>query len=348
MAIQYLERAIDYAPSDPAFYSDLGQIYYEMGQYIEAEKQFKQALKFDYSYLRALKGLGYTAQARGNLSEAVYIYLRYLQENKEDGGVLFNLGAALQDSGNYAEALRYYSKAEKLEPKNPVIPENRARALYSMGKIEEAIGSLHQALELNPDNPEAHSFLGLALEALGESSQALSSYEAALERDPKNAKIHLAVGGLLDQMGRYKEAAEHTGLALETFKEKGDEEDLTSAYWNLGWSYYHLDDWANSVQASRNALELNPKLFAARFNLALALLHEGHDKDALDEYQKGVEDLSQPSDLKYWAMDDLEEALRKRPDLPGGQAILGMLGSRYEAMRKRRKRRELPSRGSLA
>ncbi len=333
LAIRYLQKAIDYAPRDPSFYCDLGQIYYGLGQFPDAEKQFKKALKYDYSDLRALKGLAYTLHARKNLSEAVYVYLRYLQDNEKDADVLLNLGAALQDSGNYVEALRYYGKAEKLYPENPVIPENRARTLYAMGKIEDAIGNLHRALKLNPDNPELHSLLGRALEANGNREQALTSYQAALQRDPTNARLRLDVSKLLDVMGRYKEAIEQATAALKALEETRDAEGLARAYWELGWSYFRLEQWGNSIQASRNALGVDPNLFQARFNLALALLHEGLQEEASEQYQRGAQDASSPVDLKYWAMDDLEEALEKRRDLPGGKEILRMLHARYDALR---------------
>ena len=315
---------------------DLGEIYYERGDYSKAEEQFNKALKYDYDSLRAQKGLGYTLQALGKLSEAIYISLRYLQQDDQDPDVLLNLAVALHNSGKYVEALQYYHRAEKLDPKNPIIPENRGRALYMLGKIDEAIGSLRQALNLNPDNPEAHRFLGLALESRGNREQALESYQAALTLEPENGNVHLDVAMLLEKMARYKEAVEHAHMAANLLEKQEDTEGATSAYWELGWNYYKLGDWARSVEASQRALQIKTNAFGARFNLGLALLHQDRQKDAVEEYRKGLEDVTLASDVKHWAIDDLQGALKVHPHLPGGKEILGTLQSRYESLKKTR------------
>ncbi|MGA2623835.1 MAG: tetratricopeptide repeat protein [Bacteroidota bacterium] len=343
LAITYLKKAINQDPRNSDYYCNLGQIYFETDHYVDAELQFKKALKYNYYNLQAQKGLGYTLHAGYKYAEAIYVYLRYLQQDNQDADVLFNLGIALHNTGKYEEALHYYGRAEKLDPKNPAIPENRGLALFSLGKIDEAIGSLRQALELNSNTPGGYHFLGMCLEAKGEKEQALESYARALEQEPENGRAHLDASILLGRMGSYKEALEHGHMAIRFLGEKGDKDGLASAYWNVGWSYYQLGDWENSIRSSLSALQLIPNLFAARFNLALALLHQGRQNESIEEYRRGMEDVSLASDLKYFALDDLREALKKHPDLAGVSEILEMLETKYEVLKEKRPTSSMPA-----
>jgi tetratricopeptide (TPR) repeat protein len=335
-AIIYMQKAIDKAPRSPEFHCDLGQIYYELGDYFNAEREFKKALKYDYNNARAQKGLGFSLQAVDRPVEAAYVYLRYLQQDEKDVDVLVNLGAAFMDSRNYIEALRSYGRAEKLDPKNPIIPENRGRALYAMGKIEEAIGSFRQALALDSQNAETLRFLGSAFEAKGDKGEALECYLASAKQDPTNGATHLLLAELLGKMARHREAIDHAQVAAKILRAENDWKGLSSALWELGWDQYKLGNLTDSVQASTEALKLDPKLFPVRFNLGLAYLLQGHREDALVNYSRGLEDIHLASDVQFWAIDDLREIMENRPEMPGGREILQILEDKYEDLKKGR------------
>lgn len=71
-----------------------------------------------------------------------------------------------------------------------------------------------------------------------------------------------------------------------------------------------------------------------RFNLALTLLHAGSADKAREEYEKGINMLPDLADLKYYAIDDLMDALKKEPDLPSGHEILKFLEETYESRKR--------------
>jgi len=337
-AITYFLEALRWTPKDPALLCDLAQIYYEAGDLGSAEREFRKALKYDPSYARALKALGVVLHARGQLSEAQYFYLQYLEQNRTDVDVLFNLGAAFQDSGKYEQALRYYGRAEKLDRSNTLILENRARCLYALGKFEDAAVTLHRALELDPTNSSVQSLLAMALEAMGHDDEALSHYMAILDREPEQAAPRLEAAQLLERIGSYDQAAARALQALELCEKQHDTEGMKMACWHLGWIYYRLRDFDHSVQFSSRAVELDPKLFPARFNLALVLALLGRSEQALKEYEQGIADLSQPSDFKYYAIDDLAEALKKGDGQPEAQKVLDILQRKYKALKQTRRR----------
>lgn len=319
-SIASFRKAIAITPHDPELHSDLGQIFYEMRNLEHAAQEFRKALKFDQANLRALKGLGFTVQDMGDLSEAVYLYLRFLHDSGTDLDVLLNLGSALHDQGNFEEALVYYAKAEKLEPNNPVVLEYRARTLYSIGELEEAEQSIQRALTIEPRNPEAWRFSGFIAEGRGDPAAALSNYEQAIQCDPSNADAFLDAAILLEQMTRYQAAIDYSQRAVDLFEKQGNSSGAATAYWNLGWAHYRATHWQECIDASRKAVEIDPRLFQARFNLALAYLLQGNKAQALDEYMRAAQGVS-AADLKHWAIDDLKNALSQYPALDANETL---------------------------
>ena len=333
-AATHLIAAIEKDPRNVGYYCDLGQTYYAAGEFAKAKEQYTLAWLLDYDDLRALKGLAYSYHGLGEYSEAIYLYLKYVERNKSDADLLFNLGVALHCTDKYSEAAEYYAKAEELDRDNADIPENRGRALYSLGKMDESIACMSRALELDPERAEAHRFLGLALEANGDIEGAETSYAKAIELDRFLGDAHIDMSRLLCLRNDYAGAVQHDIEAAKVFEERRDVEGLKRAYWELGWDYYKLGDWAKSVDASRKAMKLDPTLYAARFNLALALLHDGQREEAVEEYRRGAAQVTLSSDLTEYAMKDLREALKERPDLEGAHEILRVLEERYAHLRK--------------
>ena len=330
-AAENYEQAVFYRPTDPALLSALGQVYYDQGKTDEAEKLLRKALDFDYQHARALKTLGILLHEKDEVAEAMYLYLRFLEVQPRDAVVCSNLGAAFHNLGDYDSALTYYEKAEKEDPSDPLIKKNYALALLALGRPTDAHDKLNEAIELAPEDAEVNRLLGTACSAMGDLEGSAKHYDIALKADPANADGHFEFSLVLTGLGRFADAAEHSRTAADLFVVLGDKGRAAQAYWELGWAYYLLDDWENSVRASTEALQYNPKIAAVYFNIGLALLHLGRDSEALKRYEDGIQNLSQIVDLQYYAIDDLKEALDENPNLPGGRDILAMLEKKYSA-----------------
>lgn len=336
VAQYYYQKAIELKPKDPVLHADLAQIYYEQGKFDKAVEYYWNALEYDDSNLQALKGLGLTLHQMGHLDEAMYVYLMYLELNDEDVDVLVNTGALLYTLDRYDEAIEYYQRAETLDPENVMVQVNLSVVRYYLGDFEEAINSLNRAQELDPENAHVLVLRGLVLEAMGDNDGALDSYKKAVEKDPDTADAYLYMARPLSERGRYGEALKNAELALNLYEKQKDKQKTASALWDIGWNYYKLGDWKNCVKASRKALDIDPNLSPVRFNMALALLHQGNQDEAQKNYNEGIERLSNLSDLKTHAIDDLKEVLRKGIKLPGGEEILQSLEKEYTLLKESR------------
>src|ERR1039458_5305119 len=129
LAETHYQEALLWQPDDAELHSALGQVYYEHSQPAEAEQQFRKALDCNYGNLRALKGLGILLQEQGGFSEAMYLYLRYLELEPKDAPVCYNLGLVFHNLGNYEKANEYYERAEKEDPEDLLTRKNRAIVL---------------------------------------------------------------------------------------------------------------------------------------------------------------------------------------------------------------------------
>lgn len=347
LAIAHFEEALRLTPYDGGLHCDLGQVYLESDNLSAAEEQFRKAINCDPNSKRGLKALGLILLTQDQYSESIYFYLRYLDLSAEDVDALTNIGVAFHNQGDFEQALRYLGRAEKLEPANVLVLYDRGNSLYALGKFEQATDTLRYALTLDLYNYNVQRLLGMALEALGKDEEAIEVYKTILAQDPNNALIHGELSRLLQQIQKYEEAAAHGLLSVEMGEQQDSPSLLESAYWNLGWIYYRMDDLARSEAYSKKAVQTNPKLFPARFNLALVLALQGRTGDAMAEYERGIADLSQGSDLKYYAIDDLADALKKRGGLPECEKLLQTLRELYNQLKRERSQR-VPSAPALA
>jgi tetratricopeptide (TPR) repeat protein len=224
--------------------------------------------------------------------------------------------------------------AEEQDPENPIVRKRRAVALLALGRFDEARSTLLRAREIAPKDAEVDRLLGWVLDLQGETHAALEFCESSLRKDSQSRDTHLQFASLAARLGRHHDAIGHAKSAADLFRHAGDERGTGEAYSTLGWSYYMLGDFAASLQASTEALKLNPGLTPVHFNLALALLQCGRAAEARKEYEEGVARLSQVSDLKVHAIDQLHEALEKNPQLNGAAEILGILEDKYANLSK--------------
>ena len=122
-ALSRLERARDAKPDYAPVYDMLGLLYQQTGQLVDAEKNFKRALRL----------------------------------KRDNPGTLNNYGQFLCSQGREGEAEKYFLKATG-DPlyKTPEIPyTNLGSCAYKQGRVDKAAHYFDKALSLNPDVPVA-------------------------------------------------------------------------------------------------------------------------------------------------------------------------------------------------
>jgi tetratricopeptide (TPR) repeat protein len=325
--IEY-QRALARSPNDRAILMDAGQFAHEARLFPEAIRLFRKALDLSYRDPRAMRGLAFALHANGEIDEATYRYYRYLDANPLDYDALLNLSALFLDSARYEEAIDYANRALGVDKGKASPYYNIALANFNLGRFEEAENNIRHAIEIDP-NAESYRLLGYFLETGEKHEEALVQYQRAVSKNPQFAEAWLDVARLNEKLGKPQEYLSHSQIALEMFQRNGGSaEEISRGYWNLGWAYYKNGDLQKSADASGKAVELVPESSPPRFNLGLALLLLGRPEEAKREYDVAVKH-SRRSDIKADGIDDLQTALKKRPNIEGAQDILNKLLAEY-------------------
>lgn len=328
VAIAEYSKAVGIEPNHHEYLYELGRSFYEKGQLTEAEDYFRRTLNLKFSDAQAVKGLGYTLHRLGKIDEAIYCYLRYLDAKPDDAAVHANLIAALEAEGKYEEAVAAGDRAVARFPSNGPLLFMLGRNNYFAGRIDLAISQLGKTIELDPTNGDVFRVLGIALKTKGDLNGALKNFQETLKHNPSDADAYLAVAEIYQGLGRKTEYLDAARQARRLFELQKNDFALKYACWEEGWALYKLGRWKESVEASKCALNVDPTLSPVRFNLGLALLRLGEPDHAREEYRKSLETADAAS-LKLDAIDDLNDAIRAQPDLPGAAEILQELEAKY-------------------
>jgi tetratricopeptide (TPR) repeat protein len=325
-------EAVDWQPGNAEYLANLGLILGQLGRFDDARQVFNVALFRHPDDKRALKGMALTLHQQNELRDAMYFYLRYADLEPDDGDVCYNLCAVFYELGRYDDAVEWSERALTLAPRDPLVLRIRVQALAAVGRLEETGPLLERAAKISPDDPQIDLLLGKTLDLLGQPEASLDAYRQAARKNPGNPEVHLEIARVAAFLGQYREAEKEANLAAAMFAEAGNDQGAAHSYWELGWCYYNLQEMQASVDASKHALQLDPSLAPAHFNLGLALLHLGRGEEARSAYEDGIAKVVEVSDLKIHAIDDLNAALKRNPGLEGATRILQALEQVYDAL----------------
>lgn len=155
-------------------YFNLGNLYYEAGEY---------------------------EKAIGPLQKAV-------AQRPYDSDAHYTLGNAYDKLKRYPEATKEFELMTQIEPKNDMVFYNLANAYLYQKKYEQASAQYQKAISLNPKNGGAHYGIGLAYLNLRKSKEATEAFQQAINVDPNNADAHYLLAILKLEGGDKKSASE--------------------------------------------------------------------------------------------------------------------------------------------
>ena len=138
--------------------------------------------------------------ARKQYSEAVPIYLRLIQQEKDPRrkSLLYNrVGIAYQQQGMFSQAKRNYERAAKADRTNASAINNVGTVHYQNKKYKQAIQSYKKAIAVDPNLAVVYSNLGYAYFADKKYELAMETLRHALELDPAVFERGASTGTLL-------------------------------------------------------------------------------------------------------------------------------------------------------
>lgn len=309
-------------PNDSRLYNNLGAILQKKGDIQGAKTQYLKAKNLDANDAITKLNLASLYVAEKNPQMAIQSYDEVLAVDPRNIQAHFYKAESLKELKDYNGAIAQYRALLAIDPSNQVAKEeiadisknfltgddlisflssetaknpsdfqlqyDLAYELHKQKKYDEALSAYNRALSLKPDQPEIYINMAQIYKAQNDSQKAISVLNTGLYHLPKDAKIT-----------QYKEdiVKEQAGNLYQTatdFFNKGDYRNALINYqkipiqteevlFNIGASYYGLNDKQNAIDAFKKVLVKNPKNTDAIFYVASCYL-DLHDKKSAKEY----------------------------------------------------------------
>jgi len=157
-----------------------------------------------------------------------------------------------------------------------------------------------KALSADPTYSQAALYLGRTYDALFDPDNAEKYFRKAIEIDPDYVEARASFGGMLVDKGAADEAIRQLDAAITRDKSYG------LAWYLLANAYFLKDDYAQSIDAAKEAIRLIPAKAETHFWYAESLHMSGKLDDARHEYQEYLRlsnfDSHLAGQLNYWVL----------------------------------------------
>jgi len=180
-------------PTDAKTYHQLGNDYYEKGDYDRAIENYNMAILLNPVFSEAYFNRALSYYQLKNFDKSVLDYSKAVELDPHNPIIYNNRGDAYYRKQDFQNAVKDYDKAISLNSNYLKAYYNRGLSYASIEEYEKAVDDFSKVIELKPDFAEAYHLRGLAKEYAGEISSAIGDYEKALELNPDlaEAKSHL-------------------------------------------------------------------------------------------------------------------------------------------------------------
>lgn len=307
-AITELRRAIECFPNDANWYQELAVLLQNVGDYADAEQQYRSARKLQPDNADIALALAHTLEISNRHTEA----LQELEAATAKWGnhvpAWCQLGRVRLNLKQNEAAHQAFQTALRLDPVEPlallgmaqyhafrdqredersyilkayeVAPEN-ADVLTQVGRLymesgndketrEEAANFFHAALQKDVSHLYAHVYLASLYAAGGQTPMALQHYQIAADLSPMSGWVWAALADCYAQQPNYRAAVDCYERAIYCEPENGEH------YFNLGSLHYKNHRFEECLPAYRKADKLkfrrdkcNIYMMQARAKLAM-------------------------------------------------------------------------------
>jgi arylsulfatase A-like enzyme/Flp pilus assembly protein TadD len=235
--------------------------------------------------------------SRGQVDEAIRLAREVVQERPSMPLGHSLLAQGLLETGRTPEAIEVMRQARARGQASDTISRQLGLTLAETGKPAEAIEIL-QPLARTEDT-DAMNALALAYSEAGRQREAWELLQRVLKLDPDNARACEQLGLVELRLGHWTQARDWSRRAVERQRQ------LPRAWNNLGVALWQLDERQEALAAWQQAVDFDPRLWDALWNLGLKaaeLGRSGQARKALERFVAGApagygEDVAKAKDV---------------------------------------------------
>lgn len=137
-------------------YYTRGIAYERLGEWDNAEADFRKALELSPGQPQVLNYLGYSlVEMDTKLDEALGMIEQAVATSPNSGHIVDSLGWVLFQLGRYEEAAAQLERAAELMPVDPIVNDHLGDGYWAVGRKIEARFQWHRALSFDPEEEDA-------------------------------------------------------------------------------------------------------------------------------------------------------------------------------------------------
>jgi predicted TPR repeat methyltransferase len=251
-AIDYLQLAIRYQPTEPTIQLHLANVFKLQGAYTEAETLLEKTVSTHPSYVPALNNLGTVYYAKGNLEKAIMLYQEAITKEPNYADAYYNLGLALSKKNESEEAIRVLSILLEHVPDHFAARFHVGCAYMQQESFDQAIIEFHTIETSHPHHFETQTNLATCYLKKGLIDTAKLHYLKALELNPDDTQILFNIAYLNMQQGNLDTAIQYYQRTISIHP------DLFEAHNNLAVAFLAKPHLGFALQHFKQALRIRP------------------------------------------------------------------------------------------
>lgn len=287
---------------DCYYFNTLGFVLQELGDFIEAKKNYLQSYKLNKKFLEPRFNLACLLLKQKSYQESEKIFLELIKENNDDYLSYYNLGIikfecknynialdffkkssdiqinfyhayhqialTYEKLGNFEDAIKNYNIANSLNTEKLNISWNNLGAIYlKFNRFEEALKCFREAIDLNGDKSLVFNNIAGAYFEIGESFLGKTYMQKAAECNKNNLKIVSRLLGVFPynyyEFDEYKYWSEQFRKNIKNLDHKCNKIDFKKKKFNLG---FFGSDFVNHP-VGYFLLDLLPKIKSNNFDI---------------------------------------------------------------------------------
>jgi tetratricopeptide (TPR) repeat protein len=284
-AAEAYQRAIAAEPkwADPVH--NLGDVQLVQGRFEEAVALYQQALEVDPKYKPACVLLARAYRDRQQYDQALVWCQRGLEIDPNYTYALTLMGLVYQDQGRLEGAADAFQRAMAAEPEEPVFVRSLGDVRLGQGQFDEAVALYQQALEIDPKCKWACGQLARAYRERQQYDQALAWCQRGLEIDPDYTYALTLAATICERSARTAEASEYRQRLARIAQRDA------AAMLAQGWDAYERREFGEALPWLRQAVEMQPTSWDARYKLSWTHQALGRYEDALAVCERALDTL---------------------------------------------------------
>jgi tetratricopeptide (TPR) repeat protein len=292
---QKLIQAKTILADEPVIDFALGELYLEIGKFLEAIRSYENVLKGGKTNVGGVdvhQRMGEALSAGGDFEQALGHYEKALDEHLEIN-TLFGYAFTAYQAGHYARAVEKLEAVKELDPDYTSVYLLLSKAYEHEEELEKSLETVKEGIGHDEFNKELLFYGGKISLKLGNESEAEQFIRESLALDQGYMEAALTLNKLFLKQGRYEDILE----IIKLMESEGEEEP--QLHWDAAIAFEKTENYKEALKQYRLAYTFFKEHPDFLQEYGYFLIEEGKHGDAREVFTELLK--NDPSN-EEWAM----------------------------------------------